>query len=189
MDSYPSGSQSSKKRKVVDLTHDDEEDEEAAARAQAAMAGMNLLIIYTGYIGVTWEQPLHPNVPPIGELSQLTTSGINTSKPKRAGKKKGEEPDEKRLKRFRPKPPHSYLERLGRVKTQRMFLVDRNRTTSEDGTHEEEVFDLAGSTGNIYQITISKVPKCTCPDAGKGNQCKHTVYVCLHYPNDAVNLQ
>jgi uncharacterized Zn finger protein len=60
-----------------------------------------------------------------------------------------------------------------------MFLIERNRTTSEDGTHEEEVFDLAGSTGNIYQVTVSKVPKCTCPDAGKGNQCKHIIYVCL----------
>jgi len=58
-----------------------------------------------------------------------------------------------------------------------MFLVDRNRTLSEDGTHEEEVFDLAGSTGNIYQITVNKVPSCTCPDYGKGNQCKHIVYV------------
>jgi hypothetical protein len=36
---YPSGSQSSKKRKVVDLTYDDEEDEEAAALAQVALAG------------------------------------------------------------------------------------------------------------------------------------------------------
>jgi hypothetical protein len=115
-----------------------------------------------------------------GEHSQLTSSGNDTSKPKR-GKKKGEEPDEKRLKRFRQKAPQSYLERLGRVRTQRMFLVDRNRTISDDGTHEEEVFDLAGSTGNIYQITISKVPKCTCPDFGKGNQCKHIIYVCISF--------
>ncbi len=106
-------------------------------------------------------------------------SGIDdASKPKRARKKQGEEPEEKRLKRFRQKPPLTYLERLARVKTQRMFLIDRNRNASEDGTHEEEVFDLAGSTGNIYQITISKIPKCTCPDAGNGNQCKHIIYVC-----------
>jgi len=112
----------------------------------------------------------------------MKTSGIDTTKPKQAKKMKGEEePEEKRLKRFRQKAPVSYLDRLGRVKTQRMFLIDRNRTTSEDGTHEEEAFDLAGSTGNIYQITVSKVPKCTCPDAGKGNQCKHIIYVCLTF--------
>ncbi|KAE9377750.1 hypothetical protein N431DRAFT_328881 [Stipitochalara longipes BDJ] len=141
---YPSGSQPSKKRKVVDSPRNNEDDEEAESLAQAALAG------------------------------------IDASKPKRARKKKGEEPEEKRLKRFRQKAPLTYLERLERVKTQRMFLIERNRTTSEDGTHEEEVFDLAGSTGNIYQITVSKVPKCTCPDAGKGNQCKHIVYVLVN---------
>lgn len=94
-------------------------------------------------------------------------------------KKKGEELEEKRLKRFRLEPPNSYLERLERAKAQRMFLIDRNRSTSEDGNHEEEVFDIAGTTGNIYQVTVSKVPTCTCPDAGKGNQCKHIVYVSI----------
>ncbi|KUJ12108.1 uncharacterized protein LY89DRAFT_538976, partial [Mollisia scopiformis] len=95
-------------------------------------------------------------------------------------KKKGEEPEEKRLKRFRIKPPLSYIERLERVKAQRMFLIDRNRTTGEDGTHEEEIFDIAGTTGNIYQVTISKVPTCSCPDAAKGNQCKHIIYVLVN---------
>lgn len=97
-----------------------------------------------------------------------------TKKPR---KKKGEEPEEKRLKRFRAKPPVSYLDRLERAKGQRMFMIDRDRTLSEDGAHEEEVFSMAGTTGNIYQVTISKVPSCTCPDAKKGNQCKHIVYV------------
>lgn len=36
---------------------------------------------------------------------------------------------------------------------------------------------MAGSTGNIYHITIDKVPSCDCPHARKGNQCKHIVYV------------
>jgi hypothetical protein len=123
------------------------------------------------------EQSPHLNIPLETEHPLIEISGIDIAKPKRPRKNKGEGPEEKRLKRFRQKPPKSYLDRLGRVKTQRMFLIDRNRTTSEDGTHEEEVFDLAGSTGNIYQITVSKVPKCTCPDAGKGNQCKHIIYV------------
>jgi len=29
----------------------------------------------------------------------------------------------------------------------------------------------------IYQVTVNNVPTCTCPDAKKGNQCKHIVYV------------
>ncbi|KAK0107138.1 hypothetical protein ONS95_003844 [Cadophora gregata] len=106
----------------------------------------------------------------------------STSKPKRQRKKKAEggEPAEKRVKRFRVKPPVSYLERLQRVTTQRMFLIDREKGVGEDGECPEEKFDIAGSTGNIYQVTISKVPRCTCPDAGNGNQCKHIIYVMVN---------
>lgn len=79
------------------------------------------------------------------------------AKPKRVRKKKYEEPEEKRLKRFRQKPPVSYTERLDRCRTQRMFLIDRSRVTNEDGVVEQETFDLAGSTGNIYQVSIFSV--------------------------------
>lgn len=85
--------------------------------------------------------------------------------------------EEKRLRRFRASAPRTYLERLERVRSQRMFLIDRERKPDEDDTGEVEVFDLAGTTGNIYQVTVSKVPSCTCPDNEKGNQCKHIVYV------------
>ncbi|KAF4626788.1 hypothetical protein G7Y89_g11365 [Cudoniella acicularis] len=105
-------------------------------------------------------------------MGQKSLAGLDEPKSKKPRKKD----EEKRLKQFRAKPPRTYLERLDRVRTQRMFLVDRNRTTSSCGTHEEEVFDIAGTTGNIYQVTISKVPSCTCPDNGKGNQCKHIIY-------------
>jgi hypothetical protein len=183
MPANPSSSQPAKKRKVVEVSQveneEDEEDEVAAAAAQAALAGKDTFLFASenGCNSSTWNNHL-TLVSHFKDGHSLTTSGIETSKPKQVRKKKGEEPEEKRLKRFRQKAPLTYLERLGRVKAQRMFLVDRNRTTSEDGTHEEEIFDLVGSTGNIYQITISKVPKCTCPDAGKGNQCKHIIYVC-----------
>jgi hypothetical protein len=103
-----------------------------------------------------------------------------TSSPRKKYKKPGHE--EKRLRRFRAHPPASYIERLDRVRTQRMFLIDRTRQTSADKTHEEETFDLAGITGNVYRVTISKIPSCTCPDAAKGNQCKHIVYVCITRP-------
>jgi len=111
--------------------------------------------------------------------AQAALAGIDDRKPKRARKKKGEDPEEKRLRRTRVKAPASYLERLHRVKTQKMFLIERNRNTSQDGTHEEEVFDIAGTTGNIYQVTVSKEPTCSCPDSKKGNQCKHIVHVSL----------
>ena len=57
----------------------------------------------------------------------------------------------------------------------RMFVLDRTR----GGTDEtpEETIEMAGSTGNIYSISINQLPSCTCPDNQKGNQCKHIVYV------------
>ncbi|KAI9734761.1 MAG: hypothetical protein M1818_006748 [Claussenomyces sp. TS43310] len=91
-----------------------------------------------------------------------------------------EEPVEKRLRAFRKHAPRTFLERLDRVRTQRMYLIDRTRRMSADGTHQEEVFDIAGTTGNIYSVNITKAPSCTCPDNVKGNQCKHIVYVLVH---------
>lgn len=29
----------------------------------------------------------------------------------------------------------------------------------------------------VYTVTISKHPKCTCPDFGNGNVCKHVLFV------------
>ena len=58
-----------------------------------------------------------------------------------------------------------------------MFVIDRVRH-EVDGC-PEEVIELAGSTGNVYEVTIGRQPSCTCPDNQKGNQCKHIVYVRL----------
>lgn len=103
------------------------------------------------------------------------------SPPSKKRKIKGEtltkpEDGERRLRVFRKKAPLSYLEKLERATSQRMFVIDRTRGGTED--IPEETIDMAGTTGNIYSITISQMPKCTCPDNKKGNQCKHIVYVC-----------
>lgn len=37
--------------------------------------------------------------------------------------------------------------------------------------------ELAGSTGNVYTVTIKRQPECTCPMGEKNEQCKHIVYV------------
>ncbi len=62
-----------------------------------------------------------------------------------------------------------------------MFVIDRTRGGTDDVP--EETIDMAGTTGNIYSITIGQVPSCTCPDNQKGNQCKHIVYVSSHATN------
>ncbi|KAK4694014.1 hypothetical protein P7C71_g3489, partial [Lecanoromycetidae sp. Uapishka_2] len=99
-----------------------------------------------------------------------------SSKKKRASPKKVKD-EEKRLKRFRQHAPSSFQEKLHRATTQRMFVIDRSRGGTEQ--IPEETIEMAGTTGNIYSITIAQLPSCTCPDSQKGNQCKHIVYV-LH---------
>ncbi|KAI9712634.1 MAG: hypothetical protein M1812_006814 [Candelaria pacifica] len=80
---------------------------------------------------------------------------------------------------FRSAAPQSYQEKLERALTQRMFVIGRTRGGSPEAP--EETIDLAGTTGNIYQITVGKEPRCTCPDnTRKGNQCKHIIYVLVN---------
>jgi hypothetical protein len=39
-----------------------------------------------------------------------------------------------------------------------------------------ERMEIVGSTGNVYEVTVGRLPTCTCPDAAKGHECKHKVY-------------
>ncbi|KAG6355275.1 hypothetical protein INS49_003236 [Diaporthe citri] len=85
-------------------------------------------------------------------------------------------PAEKRLRRFRPKAPSSFHAVYERATTQRFFLLSRTRSGTADCP--EELFELTGSTGNIYRVHIQKQPTCSCPHGTAGNQCKHIVW-CL----------
>lgn len=96
--------------------------------------------------------------------------------PKKKPAKKPKD-DEKRLKRWRKQAPQAWRDVRDRALTQRMFALDRVRDESNP-QHPTETISLAGTTGNVYSITIDKVPSCNCPHAMKGNQCKHVVY-CL----------
>ncbi|KAL8966116.1 MAG: hypothetical protein Q9183_003516 [Haloplaca sp. 2 TL-2023] len=109
-------------------------------------------------------------------------AGLSTPKKARSAKKTQSEgvDDEKRLRRFRAHAPATYLQKLERATSQRMFVISRTRTGTED--IPEETVEMAGTTGNIYTITIGLEPRCTCPDNLKGNQCKHIVYVHLPSP-------
>ena len=114
--------------------------------------------------------------------SEATTPQKKTRKPKVSPKDPKVKSPEKRLRPYRDHAPQTYQARYERALTQRMFLIDRQRTTKVDehGEYAEEVFDMAGTTGNVYQVTITKVPKCTCPDWKKNrSQCKHIIYVSL----------
>lgn len=71
---------------------------------------------------------------------------------------------ERRLRPFVPEPDAKYKDKLKRIRKERMFMLDRTKGVDRDG-HECEVFDIAGSTGNIYQTTIGRKPNCICMDA------------------------
>ncbi|KAI5813942.1 hypothetical protein BZA77DRAFT_250886, partial [Pyronema omphalodes] len=79
-----------------------------------------------------------------------------------------------RPKRFRPHCPAAVAERLSRALSQRLIVLSRSGYSS--ATHSE-TFTMAGTTGNVYTIRICSIPTCDCPDAGKGNTCKHLLYI------------
>ncbi|KZT50867.1 hypothetical protein CALCODRAFT_535222 [Calocera cornea HHB12733] len=110
-----------------------------------------------------------------------TSVGSSPKTPRK--KRKKDDPDtpqvEKRLARIRKSCPQNVLDRVDRVLTQRFYLVDRER----DGDELRETFKVLGSTGNIYTVTVDKVPACNCPDALKGNHCKHILFVMLKVLN------
>jgi hypothetical protein len=104
-----------------------------------------------------------------------TVLDLTQDTPPKKRKTKGPN-QEKRLKRWRDHAPQSYQEIRARALTQRMFVLDRERNTS-NVEYPTETISMAGTTGNVYTINVDKIPSCDCPHARKGNQCKHIVYV------------
>ena len=92
-------------------------------------------------------------------------------------------PVEKRRFRTRTQCPKNLQERLGRSISQRMYLVDRTELAADwkrQPTPPVCSFTVAGSTGNIYTVTLDNVPTCTCPDfLRKRDLCKHIFFVLL----------
>ncbi|KAJ7210694.1 hypothetical protein GGX14DRAFT_624755 [Mycena pura] len=105
-------------------------------------------------------------------------ASLPAKKSRRKAAGKSTEPPEKRLAVLKKKCPQNILDRVERVMTQRrrrFFMVDRKRFEGE----LKEEFQVLGSTGNVYTVTIQRVPSCDCPDARKGNHCKHILFVYL----------
>lgn len=90
---------------------------------------------------------------------------------------------EKRCKRWRTKCPQKVLERIERASTQTMHLISIRPNMKEIQGKKKMVrcdFRLAGSTGNVYKVSLDKVPSCTCPDFEKTQDCcKHIVFILL----------
>ncbi|KAJ3507230.1 hypothetical protein NLJ89_g6425 [Agrocybe chaxingu] len=116
-----------------------------------------------------------------GPSSSQPAAPTPTPAPAKRGRKKaassepsGSQPKpEKRLAQFKPQCPQNILDRLARVRSQRIFMIDRER----NGNELKEKFTILGSTNNVYTVTIEHLPRCNCPDAVKGNHCKHILFV------------
>lgn len=62
----------------------------------------------------------------------------------------------------------------------RMYLIERKDLAppgSDGGA--KATFVVLGATKNVYEVTIGKHMRCSCPDAAKGNVCKHQLFVML----------
>ncbi|KAI0975647.1 hypothetical protein F4678DRAFT_417940 [Xylaria arbuscula] len=94
---------------------------------------------------------------------------------KSKNKKQATANEEKRLRRFRAKAPQSFEVIYQRATEQRFYVLNRSRCGDSD-CPEEDV-EIAGSTGNVYNVHIARIPSCDCPHALSGNQCKHIIYV------------
>lgn len=106
-----------------------------------------------------------------------TTEGPQKTPKKKASRAEDAPIEEKRQRRFRARPPQSYLDVKQRALTQRLTVLSRERCGTDDAPEEKVV--IAGSTGNVYTVHIGFLPRCDCPHANKGNQCKHVIYVML----------
>ncbi len=66
---------------------------------------------------------------------------------------------EKRLHCYRRKPTAAIRTRIQRALNQRLYLLAISSTPAEPTHREYRVF---GQTGNVYTVTISHLPSCSC---------------------------
>ena len=67
-------------------------------------------------------------------------------------------------------------DRIVRVLCQRMYLINRYRS---EGRPSED-FDVYGSGGNVYKVTVGPATKCSCMDWRiRRGLCKHLIFVLL----------
>ncbi|KAL0938073.1 ring finger domain containing protein [Colletotrichum truncatum] len=120
--------------------------------------------------GSTYPTASTPAASPLGKRK---ASAVGAATPEKKPKK--DPATEKRLRRFRSKPPQNFDDVYSRALTQRFYVLERRRCGTAEAPEEE--VELTGSTGNIYTVTIAQRPSCSCPHFLKGNQCKHWLYV------------
>ncbi len=111
------------------------------------------------------QDPL-PGLEQVDEEPTLTNQTTTTTSKRRKITKKLPTEDhaesvtvEKRLHGYRPKPTSAIRVRIQRALGQRLYLLAVSSTPAEPVHREYRVF---GQTGNVYTVTITHLPSCTC---------------------------
>ncbi|CAI2187610.1 13781_t:CDS:2, partial [Funneliformis geosporum] len=81
---------------------------------------------------------------------------------------------ERRLSRIINICPKKFRKRIYRATSERMYLICRDKI--KDLHHK---YAIMGTTGNVYTVNITHLPKCTCLDFSTHKFCKHIVFVYL----------
>ncbi|CAF3762064.1 unnamed protein product [Adineta steineri] len=103
------------------------------------------------------------------------SNSINESMPSSSSKRQ-KKVTEKRLRRYRATMTVAIYDRIDRALNQRLYLLAITKSSNESIYRE---FKVLGQTANVYTVTITHIPSCTCPDYAKGNLCKHIIFI-LH---------
>ncbi|KAI9445094.1 hypothetical protein H4582DRAFT_883725 [Lactarius indigo] len=121
----------------------------------------------------TNSDPAGASGPSLGQQKQARTSPSKAKRLRKNPQSSDASLPEKRDATFKKSCPKNILDRVARVMSQRFFMIDRRR----EGNELKEEFKVLGSTGNVYTVTIGKLP--SCDYASRGNHCKHILFIYL----------
>ena len=142
---------------------------------------------------VDWnaKPPPNGNMPSAASYRTGAPAGyVYNPKTQQYSRASGKGQTEKRLKRHRSTCPAALWPRIQRAQVERHYLV--THTVPAMGVIPRHpvyggpsaIFSVLGSTGVAYDVTICKMPSCTCPDhTSKQNThqniCSHILFVML----------
>lgn len=76
------------------------------------------------------------------------------------------------------------MTRKERGKNQKLYLIESIESTLQF----KKEYMVMGSTGNVYKVTISSMPTCTCPDNQlRHRRCKHIYFILIRIMNVSKN--
>lgn len=110
------------------------------------------------------------------DAAPSTPARPKTKKTRKAEKETGE----KRMAKYISKPSIAVKERIQRAFQHRLYVIEKKMIRGADSESPSACeFFVLGATGNVYTVKLNQVPSCSCPDAAKGNICKHLLFVML----------